>query len=239
MELQGGRITIVFAHLLAAYATLVAPMLSYRKVRQLRRADAAPDKTRLYRRTVLMQVVVTASVAGLWFLGGLPTVSLGLVAPRSWWMTACVGSAFIGYFVYVSIRQRRKGQELRDRMRARGGAIMLPDTMYELRWFTIMCIASGIAEESLYRGFLYFYFSFYLPHINTPELVLLTSFVFGIGHAYQGWSGIAATTVSGLTFGTLYSMSGSLLLPAVVHSSGNLQGVLILWPQPDIEPSRA
>jgi membrane protease YdiL (CAAX protease family) len=102
-----------------------------------------------------------------------------------------------------------------------------------------MCIASGVAEESLYRGFLYFYISFYLPHINTPELVLLTSFVFGIGHAYQGWGGIASTTVSGLIFGTLYSMSGSLLLPAIVHSSGNLQGVLILWPQSDIEPSPA
>lgn len=49
MELQADRMTIVFAHLLAAYAALVAPLLSYRKVRQLRRAETTPDKTRLYR----------------------------------------------------------------------------------------------------------------------------------------------------------------------------------------------
>ena len=166
-------------------------------------------------------------------------MSLGLIAPRSWWMSVCLGGGFISYFVYVAIRQRRKGQELRDRVRARGGALMLPDTMGELRWFAIMCIASGIAEESVYRGFLFFYISLYFPHIKTPELVLLTSLVFGIGHAYQGWGGIASTTVSGLIFGTLYVMSGSLLLPAVVHSAGNLQGVLILWPQLDVEPSPA
>jgi uncharacterized protein len=214
--------TIVFAHLLAAYATLVAPLLSYRKVRQLRRADSTPDKTRLYRHTVSMQAAVSASVAGLWLLGGLPAASLGLVAPRSWWISVCLGGGIISYFVYVAIRQRRKGQELRDRMRARGGAKMLPDTMNELRWFAVMCIASGIAEESVYRGFLYFYISLYFPHINAPELVLLTSLVFGIEHAYQGWRGIASTAVAGLIFGTLYTISGSLLLPAVVHSAGRM-----------------
>jgi hypothetical protein len=52
MELQGDRMSVVFGHILVAYATLVAPLLSYRKVRQLRRADTTTDKTRLYRRTV-------------------------------------------------------------------------------------------------------------------------------------------------------------------------------------------
>jgi membrane protease YdiL (CAAX protease family) len=222
--------SIVFGHMLVAYATLVAPLLSYRKARQLRSADITPDKTQLYRRTVWMQAAVTASVAGLWFLGGVSATSLGLVVPRSWWMSDCLGGAFISYFVYVVIRQRQKGQELRDRMRARGGAIMLPDTLGELKWFSLMCILSGVAEESLYRGFLYSYISHYLPHVKTAELVLLTSLVFGIGHAYQGWRGVASTTISGLIFGTLYVISGSLLLPAVVHSAGNLQGALILWP---------
>ena len=64
--------TVVLAHLLAAFAMLVAPLLSYRKVRQLRRGDTPPDKTRLYRHTVVMQSAVTASVAGLWLLCRVP-----------------------------------------------------------------------------------------------------------------------------------------------------------------------
>lgn len=233
------QMTIVFGHILAAYAVFIAPLLSYRKVRQLGRATRTPDKTRLYRQTVLIQAAVTASVASLWLLGGVPAASLGLIAPRSPWTSICLAGGSISYFAYVAIRQRRKAQELRDRMRGRAGALLLPDTMDELRWFSVMCIASGIAEESVYRGFLYFYISLYVPHVNTPELVLLTSVVFGIGHAYQGWRGIASTTVSGLIFGTLYVISGSLLLPALVHSTGNLQGVFILWPKADIKPSPA
>jgi membrane protease YdiL (CAAX protease family) len=231
--------SFVFVHLLGAYATLVAPLLSYRRVRQLRRSDMTQDKTRLYRHTVLMQVAVAASVAGLWLLGGVPAASLGLLAPRSWWMSAGVGGGIISYFVYVGIRQRPKAQKLRERMRGRGGGVLLPDTTRELTWFTVVCVLSGIVEESVYRGFLCFYISLYLPHINGPGLVLLTSLVFGIGHAYQGWRGIASTTVSGLIFGTLYVVSGSLLLPAVVHSTGNLQAVLILWPQPGADKAPA
>jgi hypothetical protein len=80
---QGDRMTFVLANLLAAYATLVAPLLSYRRVRRLQRSDVTPDKTRLYRRTILMQAAVAATVAVLWLLGGVPAASLGLVAPRS------------------------------------------------------------------------------------------------------------------------------------------------------------
>jgi membrane protease YdiL (CAAX protease family) len=231
--------TFVLANLLAAYTTLVAPLLSYRRVRQLQRSDVIPDKARVYRRTILMQAAVAAMVAVLSLLGGVPAASLGLIAPRSWWMSASVGGGFIGYFVYVGIRQRSKARKLRERMQGRGGGLLLPDTMGEMSWFAVMCVLSGIAEEPVYRGFLCFYISLYLPHINGPGLVLLTSLVFGIGHAYQGWRGIASTTVSGLIFGTLYVASGSLVLPAVVHSTGNLQAVLILWPQPDVEPNQA
>ena len=223
--------TLVFAHLLAAYSTIVGPLLSYWRVRQLRLADTTPNKTRVYRRVVLTQAALTGAVAGLWLLGGVPAANLGLVAPRSWWMSTCVGGAFISYFVYVVIRQRSKAQKLRERMRGRGGKVLLPDTTGELTWFTVVCGLSGIAEESVYRGFLCFYLLLYFPHTNSLGLVLLTSFVFGLGHAYQGWRVIASTAVSGLIFGALYMASGSLLLPAVVHSMGNLQGALILRPQ--------
>jgi CAAX protease family protein len=178
-----------------------------------------------------MQTAVIASVAALSWVGGVSAASLGVLAARPWWVGASLGGGFISYFMYVGLRQRQNAQKLRERMRSRGGNLLLPDAMRELSWFTIMCGLSGIGEECLYRGFLFSYIPLYLPHINGPGLVILTSLVFGIGHAYQGWRGIVSTTVSGLIFGTLYVSSGSLLLPALVHSAGNLQAVLILWPR--------
>ena len=44
-----------------------------------------------------MQAAVAAPVAGLWFLGGVPAVILGLIAPRSWRMSASVGGGFISF----------------------------------------------------------------------------------------------------------------------------------------------
>jgi uncharacterized protein len=239
VDRKGDGVTSLFAHVLAAYATIAAPLLAYRKMRRLKRANINPGKVHLYRLILFMQALVIASVAALWLFGGVPAASLGIMAPHPPWLSALLGSVFIGYFAYVVVRQRQKGEEFRARMRSRGGAVMLPDTMSQLRWFSAMCLASGIAEEGLYRGFLFYYVAVYLTHVTSVEMVVLTSFVFGIGHAYQGWKGILSTTVSGLLFGALYALSGSLLLPAVVHSAGNLQGALILWPQNEVKQSAA
>ena len=46
---------------------------------------------------------------------------------------------------------------------------------------------------------------------------------------YQGWRGVAATTVAGLLMGVLYVATGNLLLPAVAHILGNMRAVVIFW----------
>ena len=66
MELQGDRMSVVFGHILVADATLVAPLLSYRKVRELRRADTTTDKTRLYRRTVTARITIPCIEGAVW-----------------------------------------------------------------------------------------------------------------------------------------------------------------------------
>ena len=117
-------------------------------------------------------------------------------------------------------------------MRARGGQVLLPDTRAELRYFAALCTGSGIAEELVYRGFLMFLIAYYAPHLTNVIVVLTVSAVFGLGHAYQRWRGVASTGLSGLILTTLYAASGSIFLPAVVHSAANLQVVVILWPPP-------
>jgi len=137
----------------------------------------------------------------------------------------------VSYFIYVGLSQRRKASRLREQMTKRGGALLLPETLGEFRWFAAVSAGSGIAEESVYRGFLWYYLSTFLPHITSIELVVLSSLIFGLGHLYQGWTGVASTGLSGLILSTLYVSTGSLLLPVVIHSLGNMQGVLILWPE--------
>ena len=105
-----------------------------------------------------------------------------------------------------------------------------PDTRSELRYFAALCAGSGVAEELVYRGFLMFLIAYYAPHLTNGMAVLIVSAVFGLGHVYQGWRGVTSTGLSGLILTILYVASGSILLPAVIHSAGNLQVVVILWP---------
>jgi uncharacterized protein len=221
----------IFEHLLAIYAVLVAPLLAVRKMRQVRADGAAGNKTQLYRRAIFMQILTIAAVLALCLFGAIPMASLGLCLPRSWPLNLVLGGVLLSYFVYTVIRLRPKAEKFRAHMRERGGLLLSPDTNSDLRWFAILCAGSGIAEELLYRGFLVFYIISFLPHFNKVALVLVVSAVFGLMHVYQGWRGVTSTAVSGLLLTTLYVMTRSLLLPAVIHSLGNLQAVVICWPQ--------
>ncbi len=223
--------TTIFEHLIAIYAVVVAPWLAVRKMRQVRADGTAGSKIHLYRRAIFMQFLTVAAVLALCMFGAIPMANLGLCFPRSWPLSLVLGGVIISYFAYTAIRLRPKAEKFREQMRGRAGLLLSPDTNSELRWFATLCAGSGIAEELLYRGFLVFYISSFLPHFNKVALVLFVSAVFGLMHMYQGWRGVTSTAVSGLLLTTLYVVTGSLILPAVIHSLGNLQAVVICWPQ--------
>jgi len=92
-------------------------------------------------------------------------------------------------------------------------------------------IGAGISEELAFRGFLFYYLSVYVPQVNSLEKVLLTSLIFGVAHLYQGWQGVAKTGLIGLILAGFYVLTGSLLLPMVVHAVNDMQVPLIFWPQ--------
>jgi hypothetical protein len=73
--------------------------------------------------------------------------------------------------------------------------------------------------------------SSFLPQINPLALVLAVSVVLGLMHLYQKWCGVTSTAVSGLLLTKLYVVTGSLLLPAVIHSLGKLQAAVISVPR--------
>lgn len=215
-------------HLLAAYLVVVAPLLAYRRVR---RPNAAAPGARVprYRGLVLRQVLTIAALVGWSVASGLRAARIGLGAPSSWWLS--LGGSVVAAAVLVrsALVLRRRAGELRERMRHRAGSLLLPETNREARWFALVSLCGGFAEELGYRGFLFYYLLLWWPSLNALELVLATSICFGIAHVYQGWRGVAATTIAGLLMGALYVATGNLLLPAVAHILGNMRAVLIFW----------
>lgn len=229
--------TPVLAHLLAAYAVLAAPWLGwmwYQRARK-RLARGAPDaKRRLYRSLVIEQIATVAVFLVLWGVlwsgGRVSPASLGLTPPRSWAVTAAALFILVGVLAWSGLRLRPKADKLRKRLQD-GIGLLIPDSRSERLWWGAVSVGAGVSEELLFRGFLLYYFTVYLPSMNTLEKVFLTSLVFGLGHAYQGWRGILGTGIAGLIFAGLYLLTGSLLLPVVIHAATDYR-VLLIFPPP-------
>jgi uncharacterized protein len=93
---------------------------------------------------------------------------------------------------------------------------LIPVTMSERLIYAAAAVSAGICEEVVFRGWL-------LATLHSPigltgtMLVLVAAAIFGIGHVYQKAVGVIVTTLAGLLFTVLYIMSGSLLVPILLH----------------------
>jgi len=117
--------------------------------------------------------------------------------------------------------------------RREGGVIMLgniaallPRNRPELGWGAALSVNAGVVEEALFR--------LALPAllvIVTGEPLsafVLAALVFGALHAYQGWVGVAATTVVGMLMTLLYVVSGSIGLAMLVHALFDLRTLVVI-----------
>lgn len=122
------------------------------------------------------------------------------------------GLGFVVAVAFLAIRSRRAKKEFVI------GDIeaIIPRTIRERYYYVVVAVSAGIGEELVFRGFGLRLFS----HLGAKGVLLLflTSLVFGLAHIYQGVAGILATAVLGFVFSMAYIISGTLLLPIVLHA---------------------
>ena len=96
----------------------------------------------------------------------------------------------------------------------------------------IALVNGGLAEEIVFRGFL---FRRLETHAGGGRRGMAIAFavsalVFGVGHAYQGMTGVAGTTIAGLVFAAAYVMDRRILWAAVIgHAVYDWSGILWLY----------
>jgi membrane protease YdiL (CAAX protease family) len=90
----------------------------------------------------------------------------------------------------------------------------------------VLVLIVAWAEETIFRGYLILRFK----TITTSPLaaVLLSSFVFSLGHGYEGSAGVVAVGLMGFIFGLVYLWRKSLVAPMTIHFLQDLSGILIL-----------
>lgn len=219
-------------HILAALLFVVLPVTSRLRYARLNRLLESGDpraRVRAYQGIIFRGALSLLVICSLPLVAGTSAAQLGFSGPRSWPLSLVLSLGVLVFFLVSALRLRPKAAALREKLQGRAGA-MLPTSLPELRWFVVLSVVGGSFEEAAYRGFLFYYIRLWFPQISVVALVLLASLVFGMGHLYQGWKGIAATGVAGLILSTVYVVTGSLLAPAVLHIFGNMRAVLIFWP---------
>ena len=207
---------------LVALFIIVVPLRAAAERRRLESALAAgvaDAKVRSYRRIMTWQWVVALILLVAWLGIGRELGLLGIVLPSGWGFLAGVGIALALIFVLIGQLQATKRRpKVAEQIRATAAPLtfLLPSTPTELRLFTWLGVTAGIVEELLCRGYM-----MWVVRSVAPSWVALvvTSIAFGIGHAYQGFSGILKTFGVGLFVGGLYLLTGSIWIPMIVHAA--------------------
>lgn len=103
---------------------------------------------------------------------------------------------------------------------------LLPRTRGELPYGAGLALSAGVFEELMFR--------LALPALvfgiwpDGPIAFALATLLFGALHLYQKWVGVLTATILGVVFVYLYLVSGTILLPIVVHVLVDLRSLVLL-----------
>ena len=180
-------------------------------------------RKKLYIVTLVMESLVSILVLVIWLDQKRTLRELGFAAPDNWRFYVVLGIAILvalSYFrQWFHIVQMKGAFSDTVKAQLQPYAGIIPESHGERSLFALLSVVTGICEELLYRGYLIWYFSHYT---NQVSAVLLSAFVFGIAHGYQGSAGIWRTMLWGVGLSILYLFSGSLFGPILLHAAMNI-----------------
>jgi len=211
-------------------AVLVMPALSALSGRKLARLP--PEKRNLparYWQTIARGWIVAGILLAYWHWMGRPFAALGLD-----WPIGVKGRLGFGFdalivaalLIHASRLPRLLRGDLDKARRALKQVKITPRTNGELALFMLVAITAGVWEELLYRGFLIW---FLMPFAGMIGAAILSSVIFGLAHAYQGWRGIAVTTAIGLALAILYLATNSLWWLMLAHALIDINGGIVAF----------
>ncbi len=97
----------------------------------------------------------------------------------------------------------------------------------------IVWTVAAFGEEMVFRGFVLNRTSQFFSSRGTSRwwsAVILSSVVFGLGHIYQGWTGVILSAIAGLVYCAAYFLDGRCLwAPILIHGLYDTSVFLILF----------
>jgi len=188
-----------------------------------------PLKLAFYRGNSAALWIMSAIVVGIWLFAGRPLATLGLQWPQpaSWPPSLGVTLLFVlAYGIDIWLEIATPAARRQTVAQWRKNTPFLPENQTELRGFSALAFSAGVGEEVIFRGFFITYLISLLGDTMGGQFaaLLIATLIFALSHFYQGWKAVVKIAVLSLAFGSLFLISGSLLLPVLLHLLVDLLG---------------
>lgn len=200
--------------------------------------DTSPDDDpaflqKSYQKTILFLWGLAVLALTVWAFQGRNFNDLGLntgQASYAIWVWFAVAAASFLLFAqsYRAGTNHAAAQSIMTSLEKEDGVKdIMPRTPEDYRLFKIVSVTAGITEEILYRGFLIWFLSAWLPLWVAAGVSVV---VFVLGHLYQK-SITALAQVAGIAvlLTLVYLFSGSLLPAILLHIVIDLAGNATVW----------
>jgi uncharacterized protein len=185
--------------------------------------------------TILAGNLLFVPVSGLLVLlwasrSHTPWRAIGYVRPASWGRALVVGICF-GSVLKILLKAVVMPLLGAAPINAKyhyltGNAPALPAVLYAV------VIGAGFGEETLFRGYMFERLGRILGSSvwAKTSIVLLTSAVFGLAHyPDQGLAGVEQAMITGLTFGTIFAVTGGIWTLIFAHAAFDVVAVAIIY----------
>lgn len=235
-------ISTVVQHLLFIFLLAIAPAWDFWDTQRLKGNPSSAGKLRYYR--TLCSWLWIATIVAVSVIGPRPLFTIEPAPQEIPWLllhawvfylVEIVIALFVALMLLPIVIVLRKKLKKQPRKYSSAEAMkhlayFFPATWTERRWWVLMCITAGICEETLYRGFLLHYLHTFPWALNLTLALLISSVIFGLAHLYGGIGGVIGSAIAGFIFGLLFILTGSLLLPMILHAALDLRMLVILRP---------
>ena len=207
--------------LIFLFLSVVIPWRGYTRLKKLLALPSVDTKGKLalYAVTIAFQWVLVGVVAWRSLARGLTVQELGL-GSQSWVRIVAAGlfgAIFIGGLQWLNLRRIGKMEGEAPELLRKLANRLLPVNLLEYLVYSALAITAGVCEEFVYRGFAISAFS----KVGLPLwlVVIISSILFGLAHAYQGRAGILSTGIFGLLLAIGRLGFGS-LVPVMMWHAG-------------------
>ncbi len=213
-------------HLFVLIFAVIYPTAGFIGFRRLLRnieAGMPVNRSHLYVQTISWQWVLFALAMIVWAISDRPWGTLGFNFELNIRFLLGAALTVVGTaFLLVQVRQvATASQKDVEGLQSEIGelSLIIPLNGSELARFNILSLTAGIVEETLWRGFLFWYLSQVMP---IWVAAIISAVGFGLAHGYQGLANLPRVTLVGAVFSGLYLLTGSVWLPMILHAAVDL-----------------